>query len=202
VYGVVMLRFSSSAGIAIGPILFVLAIMGVIAMAMSSNIGNYGTAGIIDRVSADTVAQANLIRTKINECNLFYGTNSNGDGWPDSAGAPLLVSTATCTGDTGADGTQNGNLWSGQRVAQLPLPTAGFDNWYYFNGGDSAGRCIWINSKPGNKTLGINQGLQKAASKFTSDEVKFNPSTANDHFTFVVILTPAKGTISSNCTAP
>ena len=61
---------SAESGIVIGPILFVLALLAILAVVMSSNMGNYGSASITDRVGADIVSQANLIRTKIYECNI------------------------------------------------------------------------------------------------------------------------------------
>ena len=65
-----MQRFSSNAGIAIGPILFVIALLGILAAVIAAGTGDFGTATVADRAYNDIYSQANLIRTKINECNL------------------------------------------------------------------------------------------------------------------------------------
>src|SRR5882672_6941588 len=168
-----MPRMNTQAGIAIGPILFVLALLAVIAIAMASSMGGFGSAGTTDRIAADIQSQANLIRAKINECNIMYGTNGNFDGYPSSdTSSGTLVSALNCAGDP--SGEQN--LWSGARSAQLPPPTSGFGNWTYMNtngaglgGSATGGRCIWIiptAATPLSDT-GLVEGLTKAAAKFT-----------------------------------
>ena len=59
-----MSRFPANAGIAIGPILFILALLGMIVSFMASSSSGFNVAGAADRVNADIVNQANLIRTK------------------------------------------------------------------------------------------------------------------------------------------
>jgi len=190
-----MRRFSSEAGIAIGPILFVIAILGVLAALMSSSGGGFGVASVADRVSADIVTQTNLIRSKINECNLLYGTNNNGDGWPSSNAAGTLVSALECEGDQATDK----NIWTGVRALLLPPPTAGFEAWYYVNADDEGGRCIWT-SPTGVKTIGVKTGLTQAASKFSSQEVSYDENS--DSQKFVVFITRPTGTVDSHCTVP
>lgn len=80
------------AGFAIGAILFVVALLAILGAVIAAGTGDFGTASITDRVAADVGSQANLIRSKINECNLIYGTNSNYDGYPSSGGTAVLVS--------------------------------------------------------------------------------------------------------------
>src|SRR6185312_2545386 len=95
-----MRRFPANAGIAIGPILFIIALLGILAAVIAAGTGDFGTATVADRIYNDIYSQANLIRTKINECNLKYGTNNNGDGWPPSDptnGTALCA--LTCEGD-------------------------------------------------------------------------------------------------------
>ncbi len=203
-------RMPSDAGIALGPILFILAMLALLATVMSSGIGQFGLAGVTDRISADISSQANLIRAKITECNLTHGTDSNYDGYPSSdttSGTP--VSALDCSGD--ASGQQN--LWTGARVAQLPPPTAGFSPWYYINtngsglgGTATGGRCIWTaptSSNPKDSTA-IVQGLTKAASKFThaasddgASEVNYDPSSNSQKF--VLWITLPIGTASLRC---
>lgn len=198
---------SPEAGIALGPILFLLGILGILSIVMSAGSGSFGSAGTTDRVKADIVSQANLIRAKINECNLMYGTNANGDGYPSSGGVSIAVSTVTCTGD--ATGMQN--IWSGARTASLPPPTLGFGNWYYINtnnsglgGSATGGRCIWI--KPTSVNNGVKAGLTKAAAKFTSStsndgasEVNYNPASTNNRFVVWISAPPAAGQENAEC---
>jgi hypothetical protein len=200
----------SNAGFAIGPILFVLAILSLLAMVMAAGTGDFGTAATADRVSADISTQANLIRSKINECNLMHGTSSNYDGYPSSDTTNgTAVSAIACSGDP--SGMQN--LWTGSRPALLPPPTKGFGNWMYINtnatglgGTATGGRCIWIApTLPNPNTVsGIVTGLTKAATKFSngtsfssSNEVIYDPASASQKF--VVWISMPTGSPDSNC---
>lgn len=185
-------RLDSSAGIAIGPILFVLAMLGALATAMSTSMTGFTTAGVTDRVSADIVSQANLIRVKINECNLLHGTYNNGDGWPASDPTNgTKVADLECIGDPAG----RKNLWSGVRNVLLPPPTRGFNEWYYMNAGATGGRCIW--TTPINPDAG---GLDTAATKFSSQELKYNPSGGTQKF--VLFITMPSGAVDANCAVP
>lgn len=195
------------AGFAIGAILFVIALIAIIATVIAAGTGDFGSASITDRVAADVATQANLIRSKIVECNMLYGTNSNGDGYPSSGGSSVLVSSLSCAGDP--VGMQN--LWSGERVALLPPPTHGFGPWYYINtnnaglgGTATGGRCIWtepaVTASPG-----IINGLTKAATKFANSsvydsayEVIYDPASASQKF-IVWITMPTSGTPVADC---
>jgi len=200
---------SPQSGIALGPILFVLAILAIIGTVMSAGGGGFNTASVADRVTADVVSQANLIRSKINECNLMYGTTSNYDGYPQDStgGSPgVLVSSLNCTGDPAT----LQNLWTGNRAINLPPPTAGFGNWYYVNtntgglgGSATGGRCIYI--QPNASSSGVVQGLQNATKRFTSNttndgssEVNYNSSMS--HQRFIGWITLPTGTANANCT--
>jgi len=191
-------RLPSDAGIAIGPILFVVAILGLLAVIMASGIGDYGTASVADRVKADIVSQGNLIRTKINECNIIYlSSGTNGDGYPANVNLSTGddVSTLTCEGDVAAG--LNGNLWSGARATQLPPPTHGFQDWYYVNDAAAGGgRCIWTQPLNGANS-GITAGLTSAATKFSSQEYIYNPAGATQRF--VIWITLPSGTADSLC---
>jgi len=201
-----MQRFSNDAGIAIGPILFVIALLGIIGVVLASGFGDFGTASITDRVYADVQSQANLIRTKINECNLKYGTNGNGDGYPlGDTTSGTLVCAIQCEGDpstseSGTDCVGNTltmqNIWSGQRPASLPPPTGGFDAWRYVNDGATHGRCIFTqpSSTP---SQGITAALVKAASKFSSQEAVYNSAGSTGRF--VIWITLPTGSPNSNC---
>ncbi len=93
-------RLAPDSGIAIAAILFVIALLALIGGAIAAGGGGFTIASVTDRVSADMETQANLIRSKINECNLMYGTNANYDGYPSSdATNGTAVSALTCTGD-------------------------------------------------------------------------------------------------------
>jgi len=178
-------RFHNQSGIAIGPILFVIALLGILATVIASDPGGLNTAGATDRIAADIQSQASLIRTKINECNIKYGTNLNGDGFPASdTSNGTLVSALNCEGDP--VGSQN--IWSGLRATTLPPPTTSFGPWYYINtngaglgGTATGGRCIWaaptVSNPKGN--AGLVEGLKKAVSKFTHQTTCSNQSTCS-----------------------
>ena len=217
-----LLRFRrSEAGIAIGPILFVIALLAVLAAAMSAGGGGFGLAGTTDRVAIDIFMQANLIRTKINECNITYGTTcdpilvqsgtcDNYDGYPSSLSGgvvtPTLVSALNCKGAP----TGQQNLWTGARPVQLPAPTKGFNPWYYVNsnaigpgGSATGGRCIYATTS--NTDSGTTAGLTRAAKKFThattndgTSEVNYDSSHSPQKF--VLWITLPTGTPDTNCT--
>lgn len=195
-----MARFSPSAGIAIGPILFVMALLGVLAAAMSTSIGNFGTAGIADRVTADVVSQANLIRSKISECNLRYTIDTsyaNNDGYPPVADTTNgdLVSDLICKGDVAGAGS---NLWTGSYPLQYPPPTSGLQPWRYMNAGASGGRCFWTLPTSGAGSSGITAGLSTATRKFSSLEVSYAASSNK----FVVFITRPSGAVDAHCAVP
>ncbi len=204
-----MRRLSRNAGIAIGPILFVIAILGVLAMAMSSSIGSFGTAGVSDRVTADVVSQAQLIRAKINECELQYEVNGvdnsaapcAGDRYPCSDQTNgTLVSALTCPNDP-LDGSNNQrNIWTGGRATQLPPPTKGFSDWQYMNGGAVGGRCIWTAPASGKNDGGTVDGLKRVAEKFTTEEVSYDNSSNTQKF--VIFITTPSGSVTSKCQVP
>lgn len=188
-----MNRFSSQAGIAIGPILFVIALLGILATVIASGFGDFGQASVSDRVYNDIVSQANLIRTKINECNIKYGTNNNGDGYPASdQTSGTLVSALDCAGDQAGQT----NLWTGARNTVLPPATIGFDQWYYMNAGVTGGRCIWTQPS-GTANAGIKAGLTHAATKFSSQEVTYNSAGTTNRF--VIWITLPSGSADSHC---
>jgi len=203
-----MQRLPSDSGIAIGPILFVIALLGILAAVIAAGTGDFSTASITDRVYNDIYSQANLIRTKINECNLKYGTNNNGDGWPASDqtnGTPVCA--LQCAGDPGTaeSGTDcqgnpmtEQNLWNGMRPALLPPPTNGFNQWYYMNDSAGGGRCIWIHPSS-TASSGIIAGLVKAATRFSSQEVTYNSGGTSQNF--VIWITVPTGTASTLCSS-
>lgn len=185
------------AGIAIGPILFVIALLGILAAFMASSGGGFSVAGVADRVTADIHSQANLIRMKINECNIMYGTADNGDGWPSSDPSDgTAVADLECT----ADPVGKKNLWTGTRPAMLPPTPQGFSAWTYMNAGATGGRCFWTAPTGGNSSSGVVSGLTRAASKFSSQEVSYNAGSA--HQKFVVFLTLPTGTVDPKCDLP
>ena len=204
-------RLPRDAGIAIGPILFVLALLAIIGAVIAADPGGFSTSTVTDRVNADVQSQANLIRSKINECNALYTTNNNYDGYPPSPANGELVSALTCEGDPA--GVQN--VWTGNRATQLPPPSPGFQPWSYINTDDctpqtgnclggsySGGRCIW--TQPVNPSNSFVAGLTKAASKFThatssdgTSEVNYNPASASQKF--ILWITLPTGTPDPHC---
>jgi len=202
-----MNRLSSNAGIAIGPILFVLAMLGILASVFAAGSGgSLGSAAVADRITNDIVAQANLIRTKISECQMQYlvnGTNyasapCTNDAYPCSDQTNGTdVAVLTCPNDP-LDGTNERSLWTGLRVASLPVPTKGFPSWTYINAGEVGGRCIWV--APTTKSGAVSDGLKRAATKFTSQEVSYDANSASQKF--VVFVTRPTGAVDSHCTVP
>jgi len=222
-------RFQPYSGIAIGPILFIIAILGIIAAFMASGNSGFNTAAVADRITADVSTQANLIRTKILECNTIRSTNNNYDGYPCSfsnlatnpscstSGATLAavaVSALTCPGDP--SGSQS--LWTGARPLSLPTPTSGFAAWNYINtnttglgGSPTGGRCIWIAPTLSNPSsnAGIVQGLTNAANKFTNQTTCSSQATcattdviynpASTSQKFILWITTPTSTPNSNC---
>ncbi len=205
-----MKRFNSSAGIAIGPILFLLAVIGVVATVMASGgTTSLGVAGNADRVRADIIGQANLIRAKIQECHMQYAVNGTnyaegscaGDPYPCSnktRGTP--VSDLSCPNDPLDGFDKERSLWTGLRIASLPPASKGLDNWYYMNAGVAGGRCIWTAPTTTPTGTGVIQGLTAAASKFTSQEVSYD--SADEAQKFIVFITRPTGTVDSHCELP
>ncbi len=204
-----MQRLPQNAGIAIGPILFILAMLGILATVFASGSGgSMGSAGITDRITNDIVGQANLIRSKLSECQMQYlvnGTNFQTNA--DCAGDPYpcsdqtngtLVSALTCPTDP-LDGASERSLWSGLRVASFPPPTKGFDDWRYMNAGESGGRCIWT-APTGTKSGAVVDGLTRAATKFTGQELLYDPDSNSQKV--VIFITRPTGSVDSHCTVP
>lgn len=202
-------RFSSSAGIAIGPILFVLALLGVVAMVMAQGGNNFTSVSVIDRVTADVVSQANLIRNTISTCNMQYQMSQTlaGSAAPDDVypfGSAL--GTATAVRDLVCNPTGGASLWGANAGILFPPPTRGFNEWQYINAGLAGGRCIWTTSTAATplNDKALVAGLTRAASKFNSStsadgthEVVYDPASASQKF--IVWVTPPTGTADSNC---
>ena len=198
-------RFSSSAGIAIGPILFIIAILAVLAAVMAAGNGDYQVASGADRITADIGSQANLIRNTINECNLQYMLSvSSGSVTPTTDPYPASTSSGTAVSALVCDPTGGSSLWG---AILLPPPTGGFNQWMYVDASSSnGGRCIWAlpsGANPLNNPQVVG-GLTRAASKFNSttvysatSEVIYNPTSTSQKF--VVWITPPTGTASSYC---
>jgi hypothetical protein len=185
----------SSTGIAIGPILFVIALLGIIGIAMSSS--NNFTASTItpDRVSADLKSQGNLIRNKILECYTNgYDRGDLTDKYPASTGNGTLVEDLTCPSyNTGAE-----SLWSGQSPASLPPPPGGFEKWYYVNAGASGGRCIRLQPVAGSAgDMGLKGGLAQAATSFSTMELLYDTNSSSQRF--ILWITRPSGSASADC---
>jgi hypothetical protein len=186
-------RHSPQAGIAIGPILFVIAIMAVIGIAMSSS-SNFTTSTITpDRVTADIRSQANLIRSKILECYTNgYDRGDLVDKYPASTGTGTLVEALECPSyNSGSE-----NLWSGQSPASLPPPTNGFEKWYYVNAGVSGGRCIRIQPTSASD-VGLKNGLAQVATSFSTMELVYDPNSVSQRF--ILWITRPSGSPSTDC---
>ena len=203
-------RLPSDAGIAIGPILFILGVLGVLASVLSAGMGGgFGSAGTADRVSADVTGQANLIRSKVNECYMQYIVNGTNFATGTCASDPYpcsdqtngsLVTDLTCPNDPLTGGGAEQSLWTGPRVASLPQATKGFANWKYMNAGESGGRCIWTTPASGKSNPGVVEGLKKVASKFTSQEHSYDAGSSSQKL--VIFITRPTGAADSHCLVP
>lgn len=193
-------KFSASAGIAIGPILFILAMIGAIGVYMSSGNDSYTSASTADRVTSNIVSQANLIRSAINQCNLQYlsdislANSTPGESYPygSATGTATAVSLLQC--DPDLKGTSS--LWSDKTLPANP----GFGDWTYYNAGSTTNeRCFY--TIPTTMSAATTQGLTTAANKFNNAtawgtgtgqsktaEVYYNPAGTTGKF--VVIVTP------------
>lgn len=190
-------RPSSQAGIAIGVILFVIALLAVIAAAIT-NSGNFmGTTLTPDRLSAELKSQANLIRSKILECySNGYDRGDLADKYPSSSGTGTLVSALDCPSyNTGAQ-----NIWTGQSAASMPAKPNGLDDWYYVNAGSSGGRCIRIQPTTASlNDVGIINGLTQASGSFSAMELTYDSGSASKRF--ILWITKPTGTASANCSS-
>ena len=210
-------RFSRSSGIAIGPILFVIALLALLAAVMATGGGDFQVAGGADRITADIGAQANLIRNTINECNMQYtlgvSTGSvapvvSGDYYPTSAGSGTPVSALGCTPMSTA------SIWNtSTSTILLPQPTSGFNAWNYIDAwsitpASNGGRCIWTTPSLANPStnLQITSGLTRAASKFNAtpaysatSEVIYDPASTSQKFIVWITMPSPSGSPNSNC---
>ncbi len=204
-------RFSSSAGFAIGPILFVLAILAVLGAVMATGNNSFQLSSKIDRISADIVAQGNMIRNTVNNCNLQYQmalSTGSADaiasdppgGFPDSN-----TTTGTNVSALLCDPVGTSSLWG---AILMPRPTKGFGPWKYINNGPTNGRCIWIEPlDAGSKSdAALVAGLTRAAAKFNSgtavnlsNEAIYNPSSDSQKFVIWITLPATVGDADSHC---
>ncbi|MBI1272948.1 MAG: hypothetical protein GC131_02545 [Alphaproteobacteria bacterium] len=185
-------RLHPEAGIAIGPILFVVALLGILAAVMAAGSSNMGTATRADSISPLLHTQANLIRSKMFECNTIRGS------WPTSDASGTAVADVECPNDP----TGQENLWNGARPAQLPQPPRGFTDWtYYDHSGDGGGRCIKI--QPSTTAIAasvaVQQGVAQARIKFTSQEADYDSESENQ--SLVIWITQPSGSADSDCVA-
>lgn len=217
-------RFSPESGIAIGVILFALALIAVISVAMSAGSNFSGSVIATDRIREELKSQAQLISTKIRECysnglsnkqtdceNNTYVTPSTGSPYwtrsgcnpidttafyPPSTGSGTSIISVTCPGYN----PSTNNLWTGQVPLMLPPQPNGLDTWYYVNAGDVGGRCIRIAPLPANlSNAAIKQGLIEASSSFSSQELRFDPNSAA--LRFIIWITRPTGAASADCSS-
>jgi len=203
-------KFSPTAGIAIGPILFIIAILALLAGVMASGNGDFQVASGADRITADIVAQANLIRNTINQCNMQYTlAASTGSVTPVTDPYPTSDTTnGTAVSALGCNPMSTASLWNTSTgTILLPQPTSGFSAWMYMDDSVAGGgRCIWAApsvSSPLNNAQ-ITSGLSRAASKFNNSvaysatsEVIYDPASASQKF--IVWITLPSGTANSKC---
>jgi hypothetical protein len=209
---------SSESGIAIGVLLFGLAMLAVLAVAMSAGSNMMGASPItIDRISAEVKSQGQLILAKIHQCysegldnkKLDCSNNTLVLGVPTRSGCSPIDTTAFYPTSTGsgtviesvacpAYGAGIQNLWTGQQPSMLPPPSNGLEHWVYVNAGDAGGRCIRIQPlAAGVDDVGIRDGLAQAAGAFSADELGFSAGSSSQRF--ILWVTKPAGVVSADC---
>lgn len=214
-------RLSSESGIAIGVILFALAIIAAVTIAMSASNSMMSTSSVTaERIIAEVKSQGDLILTKIRQCyseavsdeqtscanNAYDAVNltwsrpacSSIDRtayYPAGASPGVLVSSVTCPGYNSSNGT---NLWTGRTPSMLPPPSTGLADWVYVNAGDSGGRCIRIQPLPSTvNDAAVRNGLLQAANGFGAAEYVYTPGSASQRF--IIWVTRPSGSASADC---
>lgn len=213
-------RLPANAGLAIGVILFALALIAVVTIAFSAGNNFTGSTTTIDSVKANIKAQAVLITAKIQECyshgytakqaycdpnietspGVYSRSGCNPIDktafYPTSSGNGIAVSAITCPSYS----TSSNNLWTGQSPAQLPPAPKGFNDWVYVNAGDSGGRCIRIEPLASNlNDAATKQGLIEASTSYTTQELVYNPNGTSQRY--IIWITRPSGTASADCSS-
>lgn len=215
-----MMRNAPHSGIAIGPILMIVALIAVIVGAFSMGSSDIGGAMRADQATAELRAQADQIRAKIQECVFItrqYATVAlqadpvtgimpadtrsdlqKGYGWPGEGG---LLGTAINVRDLDCprDPTGRQNLWTGMRPSTFPAAPSGFDNWVFVNHGDPravnpGGTCIRIQPQAATAADGrIREAITKALRGLAPDEYTYNPGSS-DQMIIIWLRRPQSGT--------
>lgn len=180
-----MKPFHHNAGIAIGPILFIVAMLSIIVAALSSGLGSFGGNATIDRIKSDVRGQANLFRSKIQECYMITMGNEN-FGYPAGpTPSGVAVKNLQCPGDPA--GKQN--IWSGARPTAFPVNPQGFNDWIYFNYSD--GRCLLL-TPSGTASTTMRQGINAVANYFAAREKYIDSSDYSLSIWLTPLDTPKK----------
>lgn len=223
------MRLRQDSGIAIGVILFVIAIIAAISIALGA--GNVFTGSIItpDRVTANIKSQGLLIIQKIRECRGNGFENEKLRCYPKCAVyAPLngilncspvaatdascqtidensFYSTSTGNGTAVASlvcpsfGAGANNLWTGQSPTPLPPPTSGFDAWYYVDASGTGGGRC-IRTQP--LPANANDAGIKSGIANTASSFTSAEMTYDPNSAsqrFILWITPPTGTPDPNC---
>lgn len=213
-------RPSSQSGIAIGAILFALALIAIIAVAMGAGGDFAGSLITVDRVKMEVKGQSALILAKIKECYNHGLTAKQAYCDPNIEVSPGVYSRSGCNPidttafyptsaaegtaveslDCPSYGTGAKNLWTGQSQAQLPPKPPGFDSWVYVNANDSGGRCIRIQPQAGSvNDSAVKQGLIEAANAYSTQELVFNSASSDQRY--ILWVTRPTGTPSAQCSS-
>lgn len=167
-------------GIAIAPILMIIALLAVIVGAFSRGADMLGGAAInSDRIVYDLRGQIDMIRAKVEECVMV----TRQQGMPqflfpgfDQLDMPIRVMDLECPRDS----TGQRNLWQGARPAALPSEPRGFQPWLYINHGDPeevspGGICIMIKPTPESAAQDMyRDAIRKALRRYSNTEVKYD----------------------------
>lgn len=160
-------RQSRQNGVAVAPLLVVIALFGVISMSIALTNRSVSQGVYESMCVTELVSQINLIRTKITKCTVEYpeGDNGTANNKPFPSGTNALVSNLVCPGNAL-------NLWSGSDAIFLPRPPKGFNDWRYTN--DATGVRISIQTTNGSI---YGSCMSKASNRFNSSEVELSSNT-------------------------
>ncbi|NDE90167.1 MAG: hypothetical protein EB059_03380 [Alphaproteobacteria bacterium] len=220
-------RARPDAGIAVGVILFALALIGAMAVAMSSGNTMVGSTITIDRIAAEVKSQGQLILAKIRQCytsgladkqldcsnNTLLNDNSTPDPSDDTwsrIGCPPIVPIDTTLFYPTSTGT-------GTLVEALDCPSYSAGSQNLWSGQSPAmlpppspGLAKWtyvnagdtggrcIRIQPaGTADEAMKAGLAQAARAFSSGELTYTAGSTSQRF--ILWLTAPTGTVSANC---
>lgn len=195
-----MTKLNAQPGIALAPLLMVIALIAVLVGALGAGANMFGANALnSDRITFELRGQIDQIRAKLDECIMLTRQQAVPQFlYPgfDQLDTALNVADLNCPRD--AAGMQN--LWQGARPSGLPAHPQNFTDWTYINHGDPdfvspGGICISI--RPVDATTAGNDAvkaaIQAVLKRYSPDEYTYDPNSANQRL-IIWIRRPLTGT--------